>query len=723
MGGEARLSSRVSVTSAMALVRRYVGRSVSFQRWYSLGWCLCALVGFAGTAPATAHACMNEEFRTGRSAGLPDCRAYELVTPANLGRTQDLAFTHDEATLVTSNGDTLVLRSFVPFGPSPSVVGARVIFSRTPTAWQLKSVVPPEASEHEIEMELFSPDLSQVAFRSETALNAITRSPNIAFEAGPVGGPYALVASVPREEAEEVTQLAGGSADFGHVLLDSTDRALSLSSATEEAAAKQTDSGAENLYEWSGGHLRLVNIRQNGSLINPCGARLGAPSTGGTGSNETVNAVSQDGSTVFFTAPAAFHASSSEPGCNEPERLYMRVNGGEPVEVSAPEPGVKLGPSGIQSVRYNYATPDGSKVFFNTNTPLTADDTSKANKLFEYDAEEPEGERLRRIATGVPEQDGEGIGQSEFKGFFFSEDGGVVYEFLSPDNVHQDVYRDDTSNSERGLIAELFRPGVSGARSYVTPNGEFLLIDARLEEGKHEELFRYDHADGSVICVTCGAGVVPATEGQVLSGLEGEKAIFTEDDQPAVAQISEDGQEVFFQTTARLTPQDRNSTNVEGLDVYEWEANGTGGCSLPLGCTYLISAGETSGPSYFLGMSSDGSNVFFSSATQLVPNATPEFTNIYDARVGGGFVPERRLSPCLSCQGIGSPPPLFSPGASLAFAGAGNQHGPSVKEQGKSKVKHKKSKSSTHHSKKRRGKSKAAKRLGGGSRGASKGAR
>ncbi len=43
-------------------------------------------------------------------------------------------------------------------------------------------------------------------------------------------------------------------------------------------------------------------------------------------------------------------------------------------------------------MRYNYATPEGSKVFFNTQTPLTAGETPEEkseNKLFEYDTESP----------------------------------------------------------------------------------------------------------------------------------------------------------------------------------------------------------------------------------------------------------------------------------------------------------------------------------------------
>lgn len=661
-------------------------RCLSWGRIPSWAVLICSVLGcvgaFAGVTQASAELCPNEEYRVGRSASLPDCRAYELVTPTDLGRTQDLTFVGDlEHALAAGSGEALALDSLVPLGPNPSSIGARVVFSRIATGWVMKSVVPSGASEHEIEMKLFSPDLSRVAFAWETALNAVDRSPNIMLEAGPIDGPYSPVANVPREDADGGTELAGASTDFSNVFFDSVDHGLTLSSPLEETAAKETDEGALNLYEWSAGHLQLVNARMNGSLVNPCGARLGAPSSGGVGSNETVNSVSQDGSTVFFTAPANFHASPSGP-CDEAENLYTRVNGGEPIEVSAPEPGVH---PKMRAVRYNYATSDGTKVFFNTETALTRETTKEEdeekieeeenggrvrNKLFEYYVEEPEGDRLRRIATDVPRQVGEGIGQSELEGFFFSENGAIVYEFLDAGPI-EEIYRDETDTGERTLVASPFVPGNTGARSYVTPSGEYLLFSADLYENSHEELFRYDHADGSVMCVTCGANGTPEL-GEELGGFEGVKTIFTDDDTPALAQITENGQEVFFESTARLVSQDTNSTSLSGTDVYEWEADGSGGCAVSQGCTYLISVGETSGPSYLLGMSSDGRDVFLTSSTELVPYATPEFTNIYDARVDGGFPLLRRASPCLSCQGVGSHPPLFNPGASLTFAGAGN---------------------------------------------------
>ena len=178
------------------------------------------------------------------------------------------------------------------------------------------------------------------------------------------------------------------------------------------------------------------------------------------------------------------------------------------------------------------------------------------------------------------------------------------------------------------------------------------------------------------MCVTCGKGTAPE-QGEVVR----RKTILeTADVATPLTQLSENGQTVFFQTTARLVPQDVNSTETNissvsgtsGLDVYEWDADSSGGCESSQGCTYLLSTGEDVGPSTLLGASKDGSNVFFESAAQLIAEDVDEFPDIYDARVGGGFAPSAPTLECTSCQGVGSPPPLFDVPASGTFMGAGN---------------------------------------------------
>ena len=519
--------------------------------------------------------------------------------------------------------------------------------------------------------QLFSPDLSQVAFNSFSQLAATERKEvSSAFEVGPVGGPYSTLASIPGEGNE--TEFVGanpGTASvpaFSDVVFRSADHAL-LPPGPEREAVEKTAPGLQDLYEWTGGRLRLVNVDSEGKLLNPlCGAELGGTSLE---SGKAIGAISADGSKIFFTS------------CNA--LLYMRVDNIETVEVSEPE-GVSVAPSERGQVRYDGASADGSKVFFTTAMDLTpaAETEPSGYKLYEYNTEAPVGSRLTLVASGVAS-----VGQLLNPSVLVSEDGSTVY-YLGDYEGRGGIFRYETATGKTSFVAVTQETEVEEERSYVTPNGESLLFasgsqDApgpveflgpggRLEEESrgagHEELYRYDAADGSVMCVSCGEGVAPAKVSRVREpGTEYE--LLPSDGPSTALSMSDDGRRVFFQTTAQLVPQDGNETTAKeeaengvllgrGTDVYEWEADGTEEepgvfCGVVNGCTHLISAGEDVGPEYFLGASSSGDDVFFTSAAQLVPQATPEFTNIYDARVGGGFPPPPPIVECTSLSGCG----------------------------------------------------------------------
>jgi hypothetical protein len=653
---------------------------------------VCAL-GLAGSAAAASVPCPNAALRVGPSASLPDCRAYELVTPTDKGRTQDMTFgTGNDRAIPSSDGEHIALETTVPLEPDAGtpagVIGARAVFSRNQSGWTMESLVAPGASADRIELSsgagLFSPDLSQVAFKWDTQLNQVEESPYENLEVGPVGGPYTLVASVPREHRANflgANEGRAGAPAFSDVLFESNDHALSLSE-PEQALAEATVEGAEELYDWTDEHLRLVNVEGEGAnvkLVDKCGARLGegADTAGGAGST---NAISEDGSKIFFTTP---HSGAS---CEGPPRLFVRVNGRETVEVPAPAG---------SPVHYNGATPDGSEVFF-----------TAADNLFEYDT-------LTGVLTHIASELTAGF---ELKGItpyvVVSEDGSTVY-YETEAGVASgfvNIFHYNTRNGETNFVATA-RGGhfslLSIEPSYTTPNGAFLVFAAdsredlsvvgELRGAGHQELYRYDNANKTVMCVSCGEGVAPAGE---MFEPNTVSSLRTEDETPPLIPMSDNGQRIFFQTTAQLVPQDTNSTEFNfsyiagtpGMDVYEWEADGTEEapgvfCPMANGCTHLISAGEDTGPSFFLGASSDGSNVFFSTASRLVPQDTDEFGDIYDARVDGGFPPPPGPTECLSCQGVGRPAPLFGPGASGSFAGTGSQVAPVVKAKSKPKAK------------------------------------
>jgi hypothetical protein len=712
---------------------------------------LVGVVAFVGSALAANDPCPNAAFRVGPSASLPDCRAYEQVTPADKGRTQDLVFREStDKAIPASDGESIALDTFVPLEPSStapaSVIGARAVFSRTTAGWKMRSAVAPGGSADRITMRLLTPDLSQTALTSFTELNGEEESQDMELEVGPVGGPYVPVASIPMEYIKSgFTEFAGANAGaagipaFTDVLFISGDHTL-IPPGSERALAEETVQGEPDLYNWTDGHLQLVNVEGEGEglkLVNPCGAVLGVGGSDSAAGGATA-AISNSGSTIVFTT---LH---SGPTCEGPSGLYERVDDRETVEVSAPQ-GVVVEPAERGDVYYDGATADGSKVFFSTVTPLTAGETvaeKKELKLFVYDSEEPEGKRLKLVAAGIDPVANEGPSRV----LVISEDGSTAY-YETGEGV-MTINRYDTTTGESIPVATVHGPIGQFESSYTTSNGDFLVFaaagggtqSATLEEKEgvlgeprgagHNEMYRYDAADGSVMCVSCGSGVAPL-EGEMHEPT-GSSSLNTTDETPMLIPMSENGQEVFFQTTAQLVAQDTNTTNSEvdnlngflGQDVYEWEADGAEegpetACREVNGCTHLLSSGEDVGPAVFLGASRDGSNAFFATAARLAPQDTDEYTDIYDARVDGGFAPPLPPQECVSCQGVGRPPPLFSTPASMSFAGTGNPTLPVVEEMPK---RTKKSHRSTH-TRRKKGKPKAAGSRGRAGRAGRKGGR
>jgi hypothetical protein len=609
------------------------------------------------------------------------------VTPPELGRTADMTFTDDEdSTVVSEDGEHLALEAKRVFiEPAVSLIGTSAVFSRTPAGWSMQSAASSAIVAEVLESELLSPDFSQIALRSAK----VSESPSDNFVFGPIGGPYSTLSIPPafssvsrRNRFVGANAGAPGVAAFSHVFFVTPDHAL-LPPGGEREVAEDTEVGNDDLYESYEGRLRLVNVDSAGGPLNPCGARLGGGVLGG----ETINAVSADGSRVFFTSPA----ESGLPGCPEPQ-LYMRVNGRETVDVSEPE-GVSIPLSQRGPVRFDGASPDGSKVYFTTGTTLTQE-AGAGYHLYEYDAVASSEHGLKLITNNA---DNNTIGEPNLNpGIVVSGDGSVVYY-----GAAGGIYRYDAETGTKSFVAVPSTPIAVEEPWYSTPDGDFFVFpsgspgnpavefegpggrEKELRGVGHDELYRYDATDGSVMCVSCGEGVAPA-RGETLEPESTNGLLRTPDSSRSAVLISDDGRRVFFQTDAQLVSLDTNEdTPAEqkkselgrAADVYEWEADGTEEaprvfCGVVSGCTHLISAGEDVGPERFLGAGASGDDVFFSSAAQLVPQATPELTNIYDARVDGGFAPPPPSVECTSCQGVGSLPPQFSATASETFTGA-----------------------------------------------------
>ena len=136
-------------------------------RWVLVAGLVCACaMGWAQSTLAAVGRCPNEEFRTGPSASLPDCRAYELVTPEELGRTQAITFTEGDEAIPSADGEDLALKTLgAPLEPNPNLTGTRAVFSRTAQGWVAKSVESPEVGAREIAMFKSAPESRSLADR------------------------------------------------------------------------------------------------------------------------------------------------------------------------------------------------------------------------------------------------------------------------------------------------------------------------------------------------------------------------------------------------------------------------------------------------------------------------------------------------------------------------------------------------------------------------------
>jgi hypothetical protein len=590
-----------------------------------------------------AEECPNAQLRfENGSLSLPDCRAYELVSPVdkNGGAIQGFGRNSGGDVLqAAANGEAATYSSSASFaGGQGAPAASQYIARRTEDlGWSTENITQPTLSgaypdaNLGVPYQLFSTDLARGLLlngRRCAEGDPCPRSYSLRESAG-----GALTAS----PAEPDLRFAGSSPDLRHVVL-STCAALTPDATEVPSGGGGCVAAETNLYAWSEGALTLINLLPGESHGAP-GARLAAQS----------GAVSADGSRVYFT--------ELEDGA-----LYLREAGGPTKLV----PETAGGGASFQT-----ATPDGSLAFF-----------LKGAHLFRYGA-------AAETSTDLTPGGGvEGVLGASADGayVYFQDNGGAFLPPFSSAGLylwHEGTITRVAPGAEAAQSSD-YPPTTGTAR--VSADGAHLafLSTARLtgydntdqSTGKPDsELFLYTApaggGEGTLACVSCnptgerplGPSSIP---GAIANGDLEEDPTATDSYKPR--DLSTEGSRLFFDSRDQIVPQDASAAQ----DVYEWEAQGIGGCAVGSpgfsasagGCLSLISSGASPEASTFVDASADGRDAFFLTAASLVPWADPGSVDLYDARAGGGFPEPPKSIPCEgdACQAVPSPPEDPAPG-------------------------------------------------------------
>jgi DNA-binding beta-propeller fold protein YncE len=690
---------------------------------------------FTTATPAQA-ACPNDQLRTGFSATLPDCRAYELVTPPNRASAQP-----DKNVPGTLSGGSLTVEGTLEenyaavdgnrlsFGtedvlPGSPSAGQSYVATRGPGGWSSQNMFP-RSNYYAFHCPLYqkvsagggrySDDLSKAIVADFSGggcgiepelISGEPRGTQNLYLRDNATGTYQLINLTPPGVTPAPANLLAASRDLGRIVFHEQ------AQLTHEALP-----GADNLYEWNAGHLRLLTLLPDETAV--AGSFID---------------ISADGSHVFFTAAG---------------NLYARLDGAETVQLDASQ---ASGPGG--GGKFLKASSDGSRVLFTDDAAaaLTADTqpASGAN-LYLYDSTAPAGQRLTDLTpaadTGAPalaglSKDGSrafftddasaaltadtvpGSGtnlyryaagqltdltpsaQSEVQGIIgVSEDGSSVY--FSAEGVltgsHANQYGETAQPGQPNLY--ISRAGVTTFITHgaeiggffngleVSANGAFLAFESPRKLTPYDntnpstgqpdlEIYLYAAATDSLACASCNpSGEPPTAAGPGSGALIDFRGAF---EQRTTRNLTENGQ-VFFDSSEALLPADTNGKGGCSLasgvpacdDVYEFEPQGVGSCSDPAGCLFLISTGTGTLETFFIDASPSGNDVFIREYQKLVPrDAQDGAPSLYDVRVDGGFPEPSSPPPCTtaeSCRPSPQPQPSIAASpATATLSGPGN---------------------------------------------------
>lgn len=663
---------------------------------------LAAIAAAAVAAPAAsadADPCPNAALRAQSSSShLPECRAYEMVTPS--GKQGADAVWGLISNFAAADGKHFVWTSQPTLLGSNSGTGSQYEATRGDEGWQSRVMSLSQQVFHAIDYRGYFLDFACDGCSSlvGNSLDSADPADDDGGELGPWGesGPSLDVYRSDGVGAQEwisrgsiggtkfaPASYGGRSADGSHIAFTTADRL--------EPEAQAVAPEATIAYERVNGQTRIVGRNDDGSVMTDGSFIAGAYPYHRSGVRR--NTVSADGSRVFFASPAS-------PEGVIPTHLYLR-EGDRTIDVSAPQC-TRSGCGNGNVIAFEGASRDGAVAFFTSSQQLVDGDTDSAADVYAYEVGSGE---LTRVSGGET-----GTAITSEAGFALASDNGNRIYFWSTaaltaaPNARGEVpveqagtgrnfYVYDRKTETTTLIGVVNRlPDTNGlfqeqglAKGIVaTPDGGVVAFQSEADllgpTGGASQIYRYDADADALACVSCRGGDAQGVATLYAGTRPIEEVRYRHN-------LSADGSRVFFATTAALSPADSNDVN----DVYEWHD----------GTVSLLSAGTGRFESAMLDASADGSDVFIATWDRLTAGDDDHLMDVYDARIGGGIAAAPSVDGCAGdgCQGAPAPAPASATPASEAVAGAGNARAVRKQPKRKKRQKARRHNRGKHHAK------------------------
>ncbi|TMK57360.1 MAG: hypothetical protein E6G51_06230 [Actinobacteria bacterium] len=536
-------------------------------------------VTFRTPPSASSQTCPNAVLRSeNSSSALPDCRAYEMVSPpAKNGNDVGLSGA-SPVYVAAANGNALAFETLgaLPGSQSSTAINQN-LSTRGADGWSTKPLVPPVPARDNASFPIFlnfSPNLERGVMRNppgpSLAPGDVAGADNLYLRDNGDDSYQTLSAPAVAGPNPESLAFYGESADSSHV-------AFEANAALTPGAPPPPDV-VSNLYERADGELRLVSVLPSGEPA-PHGVALLASSFIHT----MAHSVSEDGSRIVFQ-------TSNLGGDPEEEQIYLREDGTSTVQVSESQRAI-TDPAPTTPVLWG-SSADGARVVFTSPKALTDDAPVGSTNVYRFDANSGELETLTVSANPddpIPATTGV-LGISEDASYIYFQS---LTQYAPGQGVKggPNIYVWHDGEIRYIATADVGDLGAANITPRVSPNGRYLVFGTSSRVTAYDnadaitgapdsEVYLYDAGADRVTCASCrlsgdqptGAASLPAPPFRKLNDRQ--------------RTVLDDGT-VFFDSADAIVPADSNGLR----DVFEFRD----------GRVDLISSGTSADISAFAG--------------------------------------------------------------------------------------------------------------------------